>query len=58
VVEDGLVTFDIPGHEDLARRAIPKSVLRRCLCRISKKDTFVGVIINLLLEISIHLGKC
>ena len=58
VVEDGVVKFNITGHEDLARRDIHNSVLRRCLCQISKKDTVVGVIIKLLLEISMDPGKC
>jgi hypothetical protein len=58
VVEDGLVKFDIPAHDDSARKDIHNSVLRRCLCQISKKDTVVGVIIELLSEISIDPGKC
>ena len=58
VVEDGLVKFDIPGHEDSASRDIHNSVLRRCLSQVSKKDTFVGVIIELLSEISMDPGKC
>ena len=57
VVEDGLVKFDIPGHEDSARRDIHNSVLRRCLSRVSKMDTFVAVIIELLLENSMDPGK-